>query len=54
MPADNVEGVIKLTRRQVVQGLQMVERQRSLIQRLSELSREPEKPNIVSNFLASR
>ncbi len=40
MPTDNVEGVIKLTRRQMVQGLQMVERQRALVQRLSELGRD--------------
>ncbi len=40
MATDNIKAVIKLARRQVVQGLQIIERQRVLIQQLSELGRD--------------
>ncbi len=37
MVINNIEAVIKLARRQVIQGLQIVERQHILIQQLREL-----------------
>ena len=40
MVTDKGESVIKLARRQVIQGLKITERQRIFIQRLSELGRD--------------